>query len=60
LLRALLAASLTYIGLVALAESANRVELVTQTLILIFALLLGRAGIGRAVDRIAGPGGRPQ
>jgi hypothetical protein len=51
---------LTYIGLVALAESANRVELVTQTLILIFALLLGRAGIGRAVDRIAGPGGRPQ
>jgi O-antigen ligase len=59
-LTALLAGSLTYIGVVAIAESANRVELITQTLILIFALMLGRGSIGQAVGRPVGPADRPQ
>jgi O-antigen ligase len=59
-LAALLAGSLTYIGIVAIAESANRMELITQALVLIFALMLGRGSIGRAVGRIARPSDQPQ
>lgn len=59
-LTALLAGSLTYISVVAIAESANRVELITQTLILIVALMLGRGSIGQAVGRVAGPADQSQ
>jgi O-antigen ligase len=60
ILAALLASGLTYIGIVALAESANRVELITQTLILIFALLVGRGSVGEALCGMDRSAGRPQ
>jgi len=59
-LAALLAGSLTYIGIVAIAESANRMEIITQALVLIFALMLGRGSVGQAIGRLVGPDGRPQ
>jgi O-antigen ligase len=60
ILAALLASGLTYMGVVSLAESANRVELITQTLILIFALLLGRGSVGQALDGMDRPASEPQ
>ena len=54
-LAALLASSLTYVGVVAIAESANRMEIITQGLVLVFALMLGRGAIGHAIGRPAGP-----
>ncbi|QEX22093.1 hypothetical protein FRZ61_20220 [Hypericibacter adhaerens] len=53
-LAALLAGSLTYIAVVGFAESANRVELITQTLILVFAVLLGRGSLGEAMASLPG------
>ncbi|MGH6882707.1 O-antigen ligase family protein [Hypericibacter sp.] len=60
LLAALAAGSLAYVGIVAIAESANRMEIITQGLVLLFALMLGRGSIGQAIERIAGSATRPQ
>lgn len=49
-LTAMIAGVLVYFALVAMTESANRMEFVTQTLILVFAMLLARAAIGRAME----------
>lgn len=59
-LTALLAGGLAYVAIVAIAESANRMELITQGLVLVFALTLGRGSIGQAIARIVAPSGRPQ
>lgn len=50
-------ASFTYFALVGMAESINRVRLVTQSLILITGFLLAQGSIGAAIDRLLAPVG---
>jgi O-antigen ligase len=59
-LAALLASSLTYVAVVAITESANRMEIITQGLVLVFALMLGRGSVGQAIGRPADPAASPQ
>jgi O-antigen ligase len=52
-------ACFTYFAVVGMAESINRVRLVTQSLILITGFLLARGSIGAAIDRLLA-GDRPR